>query len=219
MALQTPVHRSNPAALQTLSDNDTVFFPFSNTEEFFTLQKAISLAYRAHKGEQRLGGEDYLSHPLAVMRLLLSTGETLPFNTYITAILHDVLEQNPLLSVEICATFGEEVFQAVWALSRPFLMYKQSRREHEFLYIEKMMRVQGTIPYVMLVKIADRLHNIQTLDGLPHKKREQCIQETMENYMPAFKHCAVRCMDTEIAGAAFTLIDILTKKLRSLEVV
>lgn len=218
MAVQTPAHRKSLAALQLVLDTDTVHFPFSNTEEFFTLQKAISLAHRAHKGEKRLDGAHYLSHPLAVMRSLLNTGETLPFNAYITAILHDVLEQDPLLSGEICATFGEEVFQAVWALSRPFLMHKQSRKEHEYLYLENMMRVQNKIPYVMLVKIADRLHNIRTMDGIPQKDREYCIKDTLEYYVPAFKHSAVRCEDKDVAGALFTLIDRLMKELKGLEI-
>ncbi|MBU2213304.1 MAG: HD domain-containing protein [Patescibacteria group bacterium] len=218
MALQTPVYRKNLAAFQMVSKADTVLFPFSNTEEFFTLQRAISLAHRAHKGEKRLDGKDYLSHPLAVMRALLDTEDALPFNAYITAILHDVLEHDPLLSGEICALFGAKVFEAVWALSRPFKTISQTLRDHENLYIEQMLRVQGKIPYVMLVKISDRLHNIQNLQNLPRKKREQCIWETQQLYLPAFKQCAVRCKDKEIAGAAFTLIDLLMKELRDLEV-
>jgi len=153
---------------------------------FLSYREAIAFARRAHLGQQRLDGRAYFSHPMAVMQILLTASGELPREAYIAALLHDTIEDGRADAREIAATFGEEVADVVLALTRPKKTGRHADPDREPMYIRQMMEANARYPYVLLIKLADRLHNLETAHFLPQERRAALRAETAELYLPVF---------------------------------
>jgi len=167
-----------------------LLFPFSDPEKFMALQRAIAFAEEIHRGEERADGRPYITHPLAMMRILAETSTQLPFGVYLAAVLHDVLEVDRLIYPELLEEFGSEVAQIVWALTKPMKTPFCQGVDREQLYVTQMARVQSTHPETLLVKLADRTHNIETSRGLPTERAERMQLETVRLYLPLLHETA-----------------------------
>ncbi len=159
-----------PAAPLTLSD-------------YFTLRDAITFARSAHAGQKRADGRAYLSHPLAVLQILRSVSMKLPYGAYVAALLHDTVEDGKATLPQIRATFGNEVEAAVDALTRPKRPKGVSIDDHERDYLAQMVEANTLIPYVLHIKMADRLHNLETAHFCAPAYRQALFNETSALYL------------------------------------
>lgn len=156
-------------------------------ERFLALRAAIAFARRTHEGQQRMSGCAFVSHPLAVLQILLSADANLPREAYVAGLLHDALEDGQASSRELRSLFGKEVEAAVRALSRPEKPHSESRTNHEREYLSQMILANELIPYVLLIKMADRLHNVETAHFLSPERSRALLTETATLYLPAFQ--------------------------------
>jgi len=176
-------------------------------ERFFALKDAIAFARRAHSGQRRVSGSAFISHPLAVLQILLAADTELPRETYIAGLLHDTLEDGKTTKAEIRAAFGEEVLSSVVALTRPPKLRHSRCARHEQAYIDQMILANEYYPYVLLIKLADRLHNVETAHFLPQVRSKALIEETSALYLPAFR--AQEAKQTRFEEAYKTLLGLL----------
>lgn len=146
------------------------------------IQKAYIFAAAAHAGQTRLSGEPYLSHPLEVAYLLaeLKMDEA----SIAAGLLHDTVEDTKATIEEIDARFGEEVADVVDGVTKISLMTFESKEQAQGENIRKMILAMAEDIRVLLVKLADRLHNMRTLEFQKPHKRQRIAQETMDIYAP-----------------------------------
>jgi guanosine-3',5'-bis(diphosphate) 3'-pyrophosphohydrolase len=145
--------------------------------------KAYLLAARAHAGQTRKSGEPYLTHPLAVAKILADM--RMDVETIATALLHDALEDNPISAAEMEREMGPVIVGLVDGVTKIGKLKFRSSAELQAENFRKMMLAMSRDLRVILVKLADRLHNMQTLDGHGKAdKQRQISEETLEIYVP-----------------------------------
>ncbi|MDD4286864.1 MAG: HD domain-containing protein [Candidatus Peribacteraceae bacterium] len=155
--------------------------------DYLTYRDAISFARRAHEGQKRADGRPFVSHPLAVLQILRTTSVDLPPAAYVAALLHDTVEDGKATLEQIRAAFGEETTDAVDALTRGTKPKAVSVLAHEQAYLDHMIAVHERLPYVLLIKMADRLHNLETSHYLAPGRRLALLHETITLYLPLFR--------------------------------
>jgi RelA/SpoT family (p)ppGpp synthetase len=151
-------------------------------EEIETIMRAYEFGAAAHDGQKRQSGEDYISHPVAVARELADMH--MDAQAITAAILHDVVEDTEASLAEIEEQFGNEVAILVDGVSKLDQIQFRSRAEAQAESFRKMMLAMIEDIRVILVKLADRLHNMQTLDAMPAKKKARIARETLDIYAP-----------------------------------
>lgn len=165
----------------------------TNTSRVFdgdmTLYGAIHFASDAHMGQYREDGSPYIDHPLAVLRLLWQCSMDLPIEAYLAAILHDVLEDTSVTYEDVLAVAGAHVAAMVRALTKDDAYYALPSNTREYLYLSHIKKISLVYPSILLIKIMDRLHNIQTAQALPLGRRQRLLLETQEIYIPFFEGC------------------------------
>ena len=147
-----------------------------------TILQAYAFGAAAHDGQKRQSGEAYISHPVAVAQELADMH--LDAQAISAAILHDVVEDTDASLDEIEKKFGAEVAQLVDGVSKLDQIQFRSRAEAQAESFRKMMLAMIEDIRVILVKLADRLHNMQTLDAMPAKKKARIARETLDIYAP-----------------------------------
>lgn len=148
-----------------------------------TLEKAYLCAKSAHAGQRRASGEPYIMHPLAVALTL--TLYRFDETTLVAGLLHDVVEDCPDVTIkQIRKEFGEEVASIVEGVTKITQMHFSTKEEAAVEYIRRMILAMAHDVRVIFVKLADRVHNLHTLHGLPPAKRERIARESMEIYAP-----------------------------------
>ena len=147
-----------------------------------TIMQAYEFGAAAHDGQKRQSGEPYISHPVAVAQELADMH--LDAQAITAAILHDVVEDTEASLADIEEKFGEEVAGLVDAVSKLDQIQFRSRAEAQAESFRKMMLAMIEDIRVILVKLADRLHNMQTLDAMPAKKKARIARETLDIYAP-----------------------------------
>jgi guanosine-3',5'-bis(diphosphate) 3'-pyrophosphohydrolase len=144
---------------------------------------AYLLAARAHQGQMRKSGQPYLTHPLAVAGILAEL--RMDVDTIATALLHDALEDNPITKTQMIAEIGPEITELVDGVTKIGKLKFRSKEELAAENFRKMMLAMSRDLRVILVKLADRLHNMSTLEGHGNADKErQIAKETMEIYVP-----------------------------------
>jgi RelA/SpoT family (p)ppGpp synthetase len=170
-------------------------------EQLDRVVAAYDLSARAHEGDKRLSGEAYITHPLAVANIVAQLH--LDWQTVAAALLHDVLEDTPVTKAEIDAQFGAEVAGLVDGVSKLDQLSFTSRAEAQAESFRKMMLAMVEDIRVILVKLADRLHNMQTLDPLPAEKQQRIARETLEIYAPIANRLGINSIKTELEETGF----------------
>src|ERR1700687_6340055 len=146
------------------------------------VRKAYERASSAHTGQRRLSGEDYVNHPLEVAAILADLELDAP--TIAAALLHDTVEDTALTAEEVEREFGPEVARLVDGVTKLGRIALRSDQQQQAENIRKMMVAMAEDLRGGLITLADRLHNMRTLDPLPEVKRRKISRETLDIYAP-----------------------------------
>src|SRR5919199_1551317 len=146
------------------------------------IQRAYAFAEESHRGQKRMTGEDFIEHPIGVALVLADLG--MDTTTFVAALLHDVVEDTELSLADIEREFGPEVGQIVDGLTKLDRITFRSKEAEQAENVRKMFLAMARDIRVLLIKLADRLHNMRTLDPLPSSKQRAKATETLEIYAP-----------------------------------
>ena len=170
-------------------------------QEIERVEEAYEFAHEAHKGQRRRSGEPYITHPVAVAGLLADL--RLDSQTLIAAILHDVMEDTATAKDEITARFGAEVAELVDGVSKLDQIQFKSRAEAQAESFRKMLLAMVRDIRVIMVKLADRTHNMRTLGAMPPAKRRAIARETLEIYAPIANRLGMYAIKRELEDLGF----------------
>ena len=165
------------------------------------VRHAYEFGARAHEGQQRLSGEAYITHPLSVARTVAEF--SLDADSIVAALLHDVLEDTQVSLRTLREEFGETVAQLVDGLSKLTHLTFTSRAEQQAANFQKMMLAMVDDIRVVLVKLADRLHNMRTIGAMPLDKRRRIARETLDIYAPIANRLGMNTLKHELEDLAF----------------
>lgn len=168
------------------------------------IEAAFQLGKAAHEGQKRYTGEDYITHPLAVATILADMHMDTP--TIVAAILHDVLEDTPIEKADIVAQFGKEIADLVDGVTKLTQIEFESRAEAQAENFRKMVMAMARDIRVILIKLADRLHNMRTIGDLPRKKRRRIAKETLEIFAPIANRLGMHAFRVEFENLGFAIL-------------
>jgi guanosine-3',5'-bis(diphosphate) 3'-pyrophosphohydrolase len=165
------------------------------------LRRAFAFAERAHEGQQRRSGDDFIYHPWGAAMILATLH--LDEQTLAAALLHDVVEDTDTPLAEVKSEFGDEVARLVEGVTKLTRIQFASREHAEVENYRKMIVAMAQDPRVILIKLADRLHNMRTIEYLGRQKQIQKAKETLEIYAPIAHRLGIHSMKWELEDLAF----------------
>ena len=165
------------------------------------LTRAFGYAANAHAGQQRRSGEAFIRHPWSVAKICAEL--RLDEETIAAALLHDVVEDTEIGIDELRSEFGDEVATLVEGVTKLTRVTFQSREQAEAENYRKMILAMAQDPRVILIKLADRLHNMRTIEFLPKQKQIQTSKETLEVYAPIAHRLGIHALKWELEDLAF----------------
>ena len=169
------------------------------------VRKAYERAAKAHTGQRRLSGEDYVNHPMEVAAILADL--ELDAETISAALLHDTVEDTALTAEEVEREFGPEVARLVEGVTKLGRISLRSDQQQQAENIRKMMVAMAEDLRVVLIKLADRLHNMRTLEPLPDVKRRKISRETLDIYAPLAHRLGIGQIKWELEDLAFQYLE------------
>ena len=174
-------------------------------EDAARVRDAFFFAYEAHNGQLRRSGEAYIIHPVAVAKILLDFGMDAP--SVIAALLHDVVEDTPVTAEDVKKRFGADVALLVEGVTKLGKVPLQSREEQQAENLRKLLLAMCEDIRVIIIKLADRLHNMRTLSFVPEQKRRDTARETIEIYAPIAHRLGIRPVKEELEDLAISYLD------------
>lgn len=177
---------------------------YLNDTEIAAIEQAYALAKLAHEGQKRHTGDPYITHPLAVAIILAQMRMDPP--TIMAAILHDVIEDTYVEKEEIKKKFGKEVADLVDGVTKLTQIEFESRAQAQAENFRKMIMAMARDIRVILVKIADRLHNMRTIEFLPLEKRRRIALETLEIFAPIANRLGMHAFRLEFEELGFATL-------------
>jgi guanosine-3',5'-bis(diphosphate) 3'-pyrophosphohydrolase len=192
-----PVVSDPPAYVRALEDKLAYLQP----QQVALVRRAYEVGAHAHDGQRRKSGEPYITHPVAVAGILAEL--RLDHETIIAAILHDTLEDTHLTRVELEAEFGEAVADLVDGVTKLDKLQFKSRQEAAAESFRKMLLAMARDLRVILIKLADRLHNMRTLGAMEHSARRRIARETLEIYAPIAQRLGMNRFKGELQELGF----------------
>ncbi len=167
--------------------------------------RAFDVAVVAHEGQKRATGEPYVTHPIASAQILAELGiDTVAIQA---ALLHDVPEDTEYSLTDVEERFGAEVAQLVDGVTKLSKFSTHSHEQQQAENIRKMLLAMAQDIRVVLIKLADRLHNMRTLSGLPADKQQRIARQTMEIYAPLAERLGIWQMKWELEDLAFKVLE------------
>ena len=179
-------------------------------EEIDLVWKAYRLSNKAHEGQKRSSGEDYISHPVSVA--CIAAKFHLDAASIQAALLHDVVEDTQVTLEDIATQFSPQVAKIVEGLSKLDKIHFNDATHAQAENFRKMLLAMSQDVRVILIKLADRLHNMQTLEHLKPEKRLRIAQETIDIYSPIANRLGLNSMYQELEDLAFRYIHPLRYK-------
>jgi len=189
-------------SLAELTDTLQKLNPKANLD---LIKKAYQFALQAHDGQLRISGEPYITHPLAVSLILANLG--LDDTTIAAALLHDVVEDTKVDLKEIRETFGEEIALLVDGVTKLSRIEYYSKEERQVENYRKMFLAMAKDIRVILIKLADRLHNMRTLKYQSFWKQREIAQETLEIFAPLASRLGIFKFKWELEDLAFRYLE------------
>ena len=177
------------------------------------IQRAYRVAAAAHGDQRRKSGESYISHPLAVAKVVAEFG--LDDVAISAALLHDAVEDTAIDLETISAEFGADVATVVDGVTKLDRVQFDSKEAQQAASVRKMMIAMARDARVLIIKLADRLHNMQTIAAMPHEKQERISRETLEIYAPLAHRLGMQDLKQQLEDLAFASGD--PKKYAALE--
>lgn len=175
-------------------------------EDIEKIEKAFAIADEAHKEQKRRSGEPYIIHPLAVAVILADMG--MDTDSICAALLHDVVEDTPTTAKEIRDVFGEDVELLVEGVTKlGQIPFAASKEEEQSENIRKMFLAMSRDIRVIIIKLADRVHNMRTLKYMPEEKQRYKARETLEIYAPLAHRLGIRAFKEELEDLAISFLD------------
>jgi guanosine-3',5'-bis(diphosphate) 3'-pyrophosphohydrolase len=160
------------------------------------VREAYDFGAERHQGQKRVSGEPYITHPVAVADILADL--KLDADTLVAAILHDVIEDTPTAKAEIASMFGQVVAELVDGVSKLDQIQFKNRQEAQAESFRKMLLAMVRDIRVIMVKLADRMHNMRTLGVMPPVKRRRIARETLEIYAPIAERLGLYAVKLEL---------------------
>lgn len=202
-AQNLPIPQAVPAPF-VVEDLCCMLATYLEPDQVAEVYRAYLFGARAHEGQQRVSGEPYISHPLAVAKILAEMH--MDHHSISAAILHDVIEDTATAKEQLAKEFGEEVAELVDGVSKLAQVKFESRAEAQAENLRKMMLAMARDIRVILVKLADRLHNMRTLGVMPPKKRRRIARETLDIYCPIATRLGLNTFRLELEDLGFAAL-------------
>ena len=174
------------------------------------IRAAVDYATAAHEGQRRWSGEEYICHPLHVACILVEMG--MDSDSVIAGLLHDVVEDTGVELAEIAGRFGDSVAMLVDGVTKITKMNFSTREEQQAENVRKMLLAMSQDIRVMIIKLADRLHNMRTSDGWAPQKRRDKARETLDIYAPLAHRLGIRAVKEELEDLSLKILDPVAYK-------
>jgi RelA/SpoT family (p)ppGpp synthetase len=200
MANPAPLTRDD-APRFLISDLMTLLESYLEPAQVREIYRAYLFGAEAHEGQHRLSGEPYIFHPLEVAHILADM--RMDAQSIIAGMLHDVIEDTGTAKDEVCSQFGEEVGELVDGVSKLTQIKFESQAEAQAENFRKMMLAMVKDIRVIVVKLADRLHNMRTLGVMRAEKRRRIARETLEIYSPIANRLGMNQVRLELEDLGF----------------
>ena len=182
---------------------------YDPTADEALLNRAYVYAMKMHGSQLRASGDPYFAHPIQVAGIL--TDYRLDTATIVTALLHDVVEDTSATRNDIAQMFGEEVAGLVEGVTKLSRLELQAEHTRQAENLRKFILAISRDVRVLLVKLADRLHNMRTLQYVKPEKRERISRETLEVYAPLGRSIGIHSIASELEELAFTYLNPTAK--------
>src|SRR4030088_1641664 len=169
------------------------------------LGRVSETADRAHEGQHRASGESYIAHPLSVADILADL--EMDRETIAAALLHDVVEDTVLTNEEVAEQFGAEIAALVDGVTKLTRIPYQSKEDAQVENLRKMFLAMGKDIRIIIIKLADRLHNMRTLSSLPAPKQQSIARETIEIYAPIAHRLGIWRVKWDLEDLALRYLD------------
>jgi RelA/SpoT family (p)ppGpp synthetase len=189
--------RRTPGLKELLAKVETYLPP----DQVERVREAAEFGAIAHQGQKRLSGEPYIAHPVAAAEILADLH--LDADTIVGAILHDVIEDTPIAKEEIAERFGKDVAEIVDGVTKLDQIKFKSREEAQAESFRKMLLAMVRDLRVIMVKLADRTHNMRTIGIMSIPKRRQIARETLDIYAPVAERLGLYSMKLELEDLGF----------------
>ena len=180
----------------------------ANSDKMYDMDRihdAIQLAVDAHNGQLRRSGEEYVCHPLHVAMILVEIG--MDSDAVVAALLHDVVEDTDIELSDIVRRFGQDVANLVDGVTKITKMEFSTREEQQAENVRKMLLAMAKDVRVMIIKLADRLHNMRTSAGWAPQKQRDKARETLDIYAPLAHRLGIRTMKEELEDLSLRVLD------------
>ena len=192
----------NPVTIDAILEAVKRYQPNADTD---LIRRAYELADAAHKGQKRVSGEDYIIHPLAVAKIL--TDLQIDDITISAAILHDVVEDTTHTLKEMRELFGDEVAMLIDGVTKLGRIQYKSKEEQQLESYRKMFLAMAKDIRVIMIKLADRLHNMRTLKYVREDKQKRIARETIEIYAPLANRLGISNIKWELEDLCLRYLD------------
>lgn len=191
--------------LKTTCDLKSMIEKSGKLYDMDAIDRAISVATKAHEGQMRSSGEEYVCHPIIVASILVELG--MDSETIVAAILHDVVEDTTVKLDEITKQFGSDVAALVDGVTKLSKLPYSTKEEEQAENVRKMLLAMAQDIRVIIIKLADRLHNMRTIESLPEQKRRDKAKETMDIFAPLAHRLGIRAVKEELEDLSLRILD------------
>jgi len=199
-----PWRRQQNAAAEELTPLLTAYRRRHPKGSVAVINRAYAMAREAHRHQQRSSGESYINHPLAVARIVAELG--LDDVSLAAALLHDAVEDTEITLADVEAGFGPEVAQIVDGVTKLERLQFDSKEAQQAATMRKMLVAMARDLRVLIIKLADRLHNMRTIAAMPIDKQQRIAHETLEIYAPLAHRLGIQEMKQHLEDLSFAAL-------------
>ncbi len=191
--------------LKDYNDLRSTMDKFGTGYDYDLIKRAFELCVTAHDGQKRRTNEDYYIHPLNVAKIIVSLG--MDSQSVAASLLHDVVEDTETTAEDIKRIFGPEVALLVDGVTKIGRLNFSTKEQQQAESLRKMLIAMGQDIRVIIIKLADRLHNMRTLDAMPEQKQRDKAVETLEVYAPIAHRLGIRPVKEELEDLSIKHLD------------